>query len=245
MVPLEKADEEQCVKHHVAQPPPPAHPHQHEEGQQPQHVLRRVHLVEQQERAQHRGGHLHPRVVALAPGPPPAVRQGDHPGHRDQRRAEVVHRAGAQVRKAPVPDRVGGDIGPAHALELVGGPPAGRVHQDEGQVDHQVTAGADQHHPPGAPPVTSHQSGGHQWQNEQRRVELQRGTRPQPGRGHGEPPARPAPHRHGERRGHQQVPVQEAVEHQGRRGRPDHRPEPGQPDQQPGGDQPERRQQQC
>ena len=202
-----------------------------------------MHLVEHQERGQHGRRDLHPRVAAAAPGQPAAGAQRGQPSQPDQHGGYPVDPLGGQVRQAPVPDRVRGEVRLAAGLEPVGGPPPGRAGQQHRQVDREPDPGGSGQHPQRAAQVPGHDPVGQQRQHEEARVDL--GSRAEAERRAGQTRAAadPGQHRAGHAGGGQEVPVVHAVEHHRRRSRPDHRPPAGEPDQQPTGQQPEREQQ--
>ena len=203
-----------------------------------------MHLVEQQECAQHGRRDLQPGIAPPPAGQPGTDRGRDQPRRPDQRRGDPVELRGGQLRQPPVPDRVRRQVRLAAGLEPVRGPPALRAGQQHGQVQREPGARGAAGHPQRAPEVPVGDPLGQQRQGEEAGVDLDRRSEAeQRTRGAG-PAAGPDQHGAGHAGGGQEVPVVHPVQHDGRGGGPDHRAPAGQPDQQQAGQQAEREQQQ-
>ncbi len=185
------------------QPVPPHRPGQHHEGQQPQHVLRRIDLVGQQE-GRHDQEHHRPQ-----PRPP----RRDHDQRRDGQatQPEQAHREQIDVVELPagqredVPDRP--EIAAPPGVVAPEAEPAVRGQDHHRQV-HQRPADHEAHeHRPERPEPARPQTEQQQRAEQEERIEL--GRHPETPE-HARPtglPTRPAEHADGRQGDGQQIPV--------------------------------------
>src|SRR5919106_2906478 len=203
------------VGERISDPPTGVNPEHHEEGKDPERVLRRVNLVPSQERGEQGGGGCDEREEAFVSVTPPSDHHCDESEQGDQQPGDEIERCRLHERnryRAKVsyrPNRI--EVRPSGAVKPIGRPPPVEVGEDERKVDDRkhptsdTGGGSSPLQPPPRKLIESERS------NKQKRVKLERPAKSEADRGLSRQASPPKPETGDGGRDCEQIPVVKRV----------------------------------